>query len=72
MKKIVTTRNEMWDYLAYAYYNDEFLMNDIIEAQYSEELTNWLIIPKGTEILMPDDVSEDVTVGTTFKAPWEG
>ena len=69
MKYYTTTSNQCWDDVSYNVTGDEFNLSSIIEGQYDEALTEYVIIPKDTQLVIPEDITvEDLTI---FKAPWD-
>lgn len=72
MKIYTTQSDKCWDDIAFELCGDEFRMMELIESQYSEEITTYLLLPKGKQIFVTEGILE-ASEGDLepFKAPWE-
>lgn len=81
---MILDRDYYWDQIALDQMGNEFLMDELIYAQYSDStwdpLTqlhvstyDYLILPKGMDIKIPSIDGENGALSTVdyIKAPWE-
>lgn len=68
MKTYKTLGAICWDEIAYKKLSSEFDMLKLIEAQYGDDLVDYLILPPNTIIEIPE---ETIVESEQFVAPWE-
>ena len=81
---MILDRDYYWDQIALNELGNEFLMDELIYAQYSNSIWDpltqlhvstydYLILPKGMDIEIPSLDSGDGSIATVdyIKAPWE-
>ena len=67
MKTYITTNGDTWDSIAYKVYGDEFLCDQLREAN-AHDLDGVVMFEGGERVHIPESVAVQAT---TLKAPWE-
>ena len=67
MKTYIATNGDTWDSIAYKVYGDEFLCDQLRDAN-AHDLDGTVVFEGGERVQIPEKLASQVTL---IKAPWE-